>query len=309
MDSVQAKYFKAAREAGVYVVEACGIGSLPTDYGIALLMKKFPGGLNSVEYFVEFLEGPRGRSTGYGTFSSGVHSLIDYFKSSKFEQQVKENVFKKDPVKSIYLMNKLIKKSLVIYSRKERALCLKYVGPDVRTIKRSQMFRANFLNKETLIETNGYLKPNSVFAAFLHIYVSILFTLMCLFAVGRFLMERYPSFFTAGLFTKTGPSREQILEGGTRITFYAEGWKNKVEESVKQTTRPDKRLKMVVTGQEPAYAFTAVCMVQACLTVLFENKKIPLEGGVYTPGVAFEDTSMQERLEKRGATFTFEEVE
>ncbi|CAL1280290.1 unnamed protein product, partial [Larinioides sclopetarius] len=290
MDSVQAKYFKAAREAGVYVVEACGIGSLPTDYGIALLMKKFPGGLNSVEYFVEFLEGPRGRSTGYGTFSSGVHSLIDYFKSSKFEQQVKENVFKKDPVKSIYLMNKLIKKSLVIYSRKERALCLKYVGPDVRTIKRSQMFRANFLNKETLIETNGYLKPNSVFAAFLHIYVSILFTLMCLFAVGRFLMER-------------------ILEGGTRITFYAEGWKNKVEESVKQTTRPDKRLKMVVTGQEPAYAFTAVCMVQACLTVLFENKKIPLEGGVYTPGVAFEDTSMQERLEKRGATFTFEEVE
>lgn len=43
LETMQAKYFKQAREKGVYVVEACGFDSIPGDYGISLLKKEFPG--------------------------------------------------------------------------------------------------------------------------------------------------------------------------------------------------------------------------------------------------------------------------
>ncbi|GFQ90404.1 hypothetical protein TNCT_194111 [Trichonephila clavata] len=59
---------------------------------------------------------------------------------------------------------------------------------------------------------------------------------------------------------------------------------------------------------EPAYPFTAKCMVQAGLTLLKEQEKMPLKGGVLTPGVAFGKTTIQKRLEKSGLTFTLEDI-
>ncbi|GFW15571.1 mariner Mos1 transposase [Trichonephila clavipes] len=59
LDTVQANYFKLAEKRGVYIVQACGFGSLPEDYAIEFLMQKFPGGLNSVEFYQEFCDGPR----------------------------------------------------------------------------------------------------------------------------------------------------------------------------------------------------------------------------------------------------------
>ncbi|GFR14594.1 hypothetical protein TNCT_521481 [Trichonephila clavata] len=59
---------------------------------------------------------------------------------------------------------------------------------------------------------------------------------------------------------------------------------------------------------EPAYPFTAKCMVQAGLTLLKEQEKMPLKGGVLTPGVAFGKTTIQKRLEKSRLTFTLEDI-
>ncbi|KAF8795816.1 Saccharopine dehydrogenase-like oxidoreductase [Argiope bruennichi] len=307
LDKVLAKYFDSARKAGVYIVQSCGFGSLPADYGIALLMKKFAGGLNSVEYFVEILEGPRGISIGFGTFSSCAPSMVDYFKY-EFEQDV-EKVGKPSSVNSSFSVKKLIKKPLVKYSFKEKSLCLNFLGPDRRNIVQSQILRANVSNKKmSIIETRSYLKPPSVFKTVSYIFSFLIVAVMQLFAVGIYFTNKYPSFFTLGMFTKSGPSRQQILESGTRFTFYAKGWKNKADADIKQTLKPDKKLKLIINGQEPAYALTAVCMIQSCLTVLFEQEKLPLEGGVYPSGFAFENTNILERLEKRGMTFTFEEM-
>ncbi|GBM84065.1 hypothetical protein AVEN_157680-1 [Araneus ventricosus] len=197
-------------------------------------------------------------------------------------------------------------------------------------------------------------------------------------------VKQYPSLFSAGLFSKEGPSRQQIMESFTKLTFYADGWKKKAAHSEKQVTKPDKKLKLTVTGPEVAYALTTMCMVQAALTVLQDSDRLPFQasqyhtdkckggfawgqymranrlthaleedqacaerithaqkqrrrhvlvsgldsymllyrmywprvnprlgrsrGGVYTPGVAFDNTRLQERLEKRGMTFTYEDI-
>lgn len=43
----QANHFQAAREKGVYILQACGFDSIPGDYGVSLLKKKFPGNVFS----------------------------------------------------------------------------------------------------------------------------------------------------------------------------------------------------------------------------------------------------------------------
>ncbi|GBM84070.1 hypothetical protein AVEN_157685-1 [Araneus ventricosus] len=98
------------------------------------------------------------------------------------------------------------------------------------------------------------------------------------------------------------------MESSTKVTFYADGWKKNVADSEKQLAKPDKKIKLTITGPEVGYALTTMCMVQAALTVLQDSDRMPFKGGVYTPGVAFENTRLQERLEERGVTFTYEEI-
>ncbi|CAL1276830.1 unnamed protein product [Larinioides sclopetarius] len=310
LDTVLANYFEQARNNGVYIIEACGFGSLPADYGITLLMKKFSGGLNSVEYFAEFGEGPSGKPIGCGTYLSIVDSLVDYLKPAKFEKEVEEKVFKKMPNKLKQPNSKYddFRDLSMTYSYKERSWCVKYFGPDERSIKRSQMIRASYLNSEEYIEVQGYLKFPSLYEALRHFFVIIFSIFMSLFSVGRILMKKYPYFFSAGLFSKEGPSRQQIMESFTKVTFYADGWEKKVSDSEKQVGKPDKKIKLTITGPEVGYVLTTMCMVQAALTVLHDSDKMPFKGGVYTPGVAFENTRLQDRLEKRGMTFTFEDI-
>ncbi|GBO11732.1 hypothetical protein AVEN_54221-1 [Araneus ventricosus] len=90
--------------------------------------------------------------------------------------------------------------------------------------------------------------------------------------------KMYPSFFTAGAFSTEGPTRQQVMEGTTKIVLYGKGWKDKLSEPTDQhTAEPDTQMKLTITGPEPAYPFTAMCMVQAGLTIIEETDKLPLE--------------------------------
>ncbi|CAL1280524.1 unnamed protein product [Larinioides sclopetarius] len=287
LESTQANYFKAAREKGVYIVEACGFDSIPADCGISFLKKKFPGDLNSVEYFVEIGQGPSGRSTNIGTFLSAVHSVRDMFKSKELDVALKEEVFKKDLVKSNYPLSKRFPP--LFYCDEVKGWCFWFVGPDERVLKRSQKFRYEYLNDRP-VQSNGYIRMHSFFIALCYAFFVSLFGFMSLFSCGRYLLSK-------------------VLEGTTKIILYGKGWKDKLPEPTdKHTTEPDTQMKLTITGPEPAYPFTAMCMVQAGLTIIEDTDKLPLEGGVLTPGVAFENTRLVERLEKRGMSFKLESI-
>ncbi|KFM65940.1 Saccharopine dehydrogenase-like oxidoreductase, partial [Stegodyphus mimosarum] len=296
LETVQANYFDAAREKGVYVVGACGFDSIPGDYGISLLKKKFPGDLNSVEYYIQFERGPKGLSTNIGTFLSAVNSVPDHLHAKKFDSMLKEKVFHKELIKSKY---SLPWRMPLFYSELVKGWCFWFVGPDERVIKRSQMFRYEYLN-ERPVESYGYLQVSSLLTALLYLFFVGIFAFMSLFSFGRYLLAKYPSFFTAGQFSTTGPTREQVEGSSTKLVFWAKGWDEKLAEPTDQhVSKPNKIVKLTMKGPEPAYALTSKCMVQAGLVILQEQDKLPLEGGVLTPGVAFENTSLCERLEKR----------
>lgn len=301
----QARHFKTAREKGVYIVQACGFDSIPGDYGISLMKKNFPGDLNSVEYYVEALQGPLGRKTNIGTYLSAVGSMTDFFNISDYDKAVKQEVFKKDLPENKYKLSWRLPP--LFFSDVIKGWCLWFLGPDERVIKRSQMFRYTFLN-ERPIESHGYAKV-SLLGAFYIMLFGLINGFFSFFSCGRALLAKYPGFFTCGQFSKDGPTREQVEGCSTQITFIGEGWKYKLSEPTDQhVAAPDTKMKLTLTGPEAAYPLTAMCMVHAGLVVLQERDKMPLEGGVLTPGIAFEHTTLSERLEKRGMKFTFERL-
>ncbi|CAL1280526.1 unnamed protein product [Larinioides sclopetarius] len=307
LESTQANYFKAAREKGVYIVETCGFASIPADCGISFLKKKFPGDLNSVEYFIEIGQGPSGRSINIGTFLSTVHSVRDMFKSKELDDALKEEVFKKDLVESNYPLSKRFPP--LFHSGEVKGWCFWFLGHDERVLKRSQKFRYEYLNDRP-VQSNGYIRMHSFFVALCYAFFVSLLGFMSLFSCGRYLLSKYPSFFTAGYSSTEGPTRQQVMESTTKIVLYGKGWKDKLSEPTDQhTTEPDTQMKLTITGPEPAYPFTAMCMVQAGLTIIEDTDKLPLEGGVLTPGVAFENTRLVERLEKRGMSFKLENID
>lgn len=75
MEKMQLEYNKAANEAGIYMVSACGLDSIPADLGVIYTQKMFGGDVNSIETYFNFwsTSNARGTSLNYGTWESAVY--------------------------------------------------------------------------------------------------------------------------------------------------------------------------------------------------------------------------------------------
>ena len=70
-----------------------------------------------------------------------------------------------------------------------------------------------------------------------------------------------------------------------------------------ETSRPTRRVIPTVSGANIGYGSTSECLVQCGLVILQEQDKLPNAGGVFSPGYAFAETSLTERLTEKGVTF------
>lgn len=77
LERMELEYGKQARDAGVYVISACGFDSIPCDLGIIFLQSKFNGEVNSVESYLNSWKTSNvgGAGIHYGTWESAVYGL------------------------------------------------------------------------------------------------------------------------------------------------------------------------------------------------------------------------------------------
>ncbi|KFM60362.1 Saccharopine dehydrogenase-like oxidoreductase, partial [Stegodyphus mimosarum] len=288
---IQARYFRSALEKNICIVQQCGFGCIPSDYGICLLREKFPGVLNSVEYYVEIGEGPLGRSTNISTFASLINMIRDFSILKSFKDLLKRKSMKKTHL--------LPWRGPVFYSNIVKSWCMWYINPDERVIRISNKLNLDYFNKRP-VHMYGYMKMPSLQYGLFLLCVMTICLLMSFVKLGKYLLLKYPSFFTAGNFSRTGPTRQQVKEGFTKCILYGEGWEDKLPQpGDRYPSKPDKRIKLTITGPEPGYDFTSILMVQSALVILQEKARVPINGGVLTPGVAFQFTTLSERLKKR----------
>ena len=87
------------------------------------------------------------------------------------------------------------------------------------------------------------------------------------------------------------------------MKLFGKGWQGKDEGSLTDLGPETHEVIVTVKGRNVGYGATCECLVQSALTILQEEDKIPGSGGVLTPGFAFKDTTIVERLHENGVTF------
>ena len=157
---------------------------------------------------------------------------------------------------------------------------------------------------------------------------------------GRKFLLQFPKLFTYGLFTHEGPSQEQMNATSFSMTIYARGYSKVLANEIlssplytnnrsssksntvnntsdsetsklitkskqnQQLPRPDTEAIVKVSGPEPGYVATPKILLSAAFSVLQDSSLLPFSGGVFTPGAAFRNTKIIERMRSLGIDFS-----
>lgn len=143
----------------------------------------------------------------------------------------------------------------------------------------------------------------SLLGIFRIIAVGVFIGLFGKISVGRWLLLTFPSIFTLGWFRKKGPSEEEVSSASFKMWFIGHGYSDSSVAS-RENTKPPADMEIItrVMGPEIGYLTTPIILVQCGLILLNQRESLP-KGGVFTPGIIFGHTDLQERLQKNGISF------
>lgn len=300
MENMQLLKHEYAKEKGIYIISACGLDSIPADLGVIYVNQNFEGVLNSVVSYLEF-EGPpksSGPLINYGTWETLVYNVSSVNKL----KEIRRELF---PQRLPSFKPKLNFPILPHTSDIVDGWVLPFPGADRSVMKRTQRYFYESENKRPIQVNTLFVLKSFIQIIFMTIW-AVIFLLFTRFSFGRKLLLDYPDIFSFGFFSKKQPSRETIENSWFQITFYGEGWKEKLANKNDQYPQDcDKKIVARVRGKNPGYGSTCICLVAAAITVLKEKDKMAGngKGGVYPPGAAFANTSLIEILNENGVTF------
>ncbi|KAK7490245.1 hypothetical protein BaRGS_00018590 [Batillaria attramentaria] len=296
LEKMQLMYNAKAKENSLYIVGACGFDSIPADLGILYTRNNFKGDLNSVEGYLNLSHGPDGLAGNFATFESAVYGFAHADELKSLRKALFPNPLPR-------MAHRAPQRPVIGYNEDVGKWCLPFPGSDRSVVQRTQ--RYNYDNKQKRpVQFVPYFCRSSRFAAYAMAFFAVIFGIMARFSFTRALLLKFPSFFTAGTFKRGGPTMKQIKESGFSWTFFASGYSQTLDDPEAQHEEaPDKKMVTKVSGPEPGYVTTPICMVQAAVVLVKERDRLPKDGGVYTPAVAFGDTSLVERLDKHNVRF------
>jgi len=295
MEKMQLKYNEAAKEAGIYVVTACGFDCIPSDLGVIFTQQKFGGEVNAIEIYVKILFPDKGPCVSYGTWES-----IIYYLAYANELWILHK--KLYPIKLPEFTPKL-RLSILHQSDVSKGWSVPFLSADRTLTLRTQRFLYDKY-KERPAQIQIYI----TFQYFINMLILAIFAgivlLMSLTACSRNLLLKYPSLFSLGAVTHENPNLETMKSEKFSMTFKARGWTEKLAVPTDiHTNPPNKEVITKIICDSSPYEATRIMMILSALTILNENNKMPDNGGVLTPGAAFGKTSLIEQLNKHNIKF------
>lgn len=303
LEKMQLDYHDAAIKKGIYIIGACGFDSIPCEMGLVFCQKQFEsvegnGDFAYAESYLAFESGPDGAAVNTGTWESAIYGFAT---ADQTRSQRRRLLADKKITKGKYRSRK---PNFFRNDELEGVWAVPFPGSDRSVVSRTQFFNYEY-SEERSINLSCYYTVANRWRVFLFGLFGVVFGLFASTKCGRSLLKKYPEFFSGGLFKSTGPTLEQIKNSSFSMTFFGFGHKGEKldDPQLQHTSPPDGKIRTIVSGPEPGYVTTPICMVAAAMTVLEEADSIPLNGGVLTPGSAFKETSLIDRLQQRGMKF------
>ncbi|XP_068609803.1 saccharopine dehydrogenase-like oxidoreductase [Brachionichthys hirsutus] len=293
LERMQLEYHAEAQDRGVYVIGSCGFDSIPADLGILYTKSQFKGTLTAVESFLKITGGPEGLCGHDATWQSAVYGFAD---RGSLRQLRRKFGHKPLPVVGA----RVHKRGSVFFSKEIEQYAIPFIGSDPSVVKRSQRFLYEE-EQRSPVQYSAYVGVGGLFSVVRLFCGGLIFWFMGKLSLGRKLLTTFPSFFSFGLFSKSGPTMKQIEDASFNLTFFGEGYS---EGSDPTQGRPNAKICTQVVGAEPGYVATVSTLVQAAVTLLNELHSLPRRGGVYSPGAAFYRTSLIDRLNNHSIKFS-----
>ncbi|XP_045767577.1 saccharopine dehydrogenase-like oxidoreductase [Maniola jurtina] len=285
IETMQLEYDAMARDAGIFIISACGFDSIPNDMGVIYLQQNFGGILNSVESYLS-TSAPKGSRQGgainYGTWESLVYGLAHYNELPGLRKKLY-------PERLPTFKPKLLPRS-VIHARKD-GWCLPFPGSDASVVYRTQRHLYETEHKRP-VQIKTYVKFPTLLTSISVAFATIVLFILTKVSVTRNLLLKYPRFFSLGLVAR-GPSEEVTNNTRFKFELFGEGWEAGTDVD---STPPNKKVKAQVSGVNPGYGATVVALLYSALTILRERDAMPKESGVMTTGVAFRNTKLIQHL-------------
>ncbi|KAG7198229.1 hypothetical protein KM043_005636 [Ampulex compressa] len=298
MEKMQLEYNKAAQDAGVYIISACGFDSIPNDMGVIFAQQKFGGEVNSVETYLcgNMTKKLSGAIVHYGTWESAIYGYAH-------ANELRGLRTKLYPEKLPQFLPKLKSRGIIHESAVTGCWSAPFPGSDRAVIIRTQrFFYENY--KQRPVQSQVYISFNSFFGLLKTALVAMVFGILAKFECGRKLLLKYPAFFSAGFASHEGPLPDEMEHVHFKILVKAQGWTEQLAgPNEEHTSPPNKELIAKVSGVNPGYGFTCTAVLLSAITILKESDKMPHNGGVLTPGAAFSKTSLIEELNNNGLSF------
>ncbi|CAD5233005.1 unnamed protein product [Bursaphelenchus xylophilus] len=295
-EDTKLKYGEQAKEKGVYIVSACGFDSIPCDLGIQRLKKEFPGTLAYVETVAQFNPGPHGYVLNHGTYDSFVLAMNGMAGNERKIKEIRRQIMPKKLEQTAHGPGKRCPVSKDQYTGK---YVIPFPGSDINCSEMTQYYDAVENNKYPVKISTYFALPSGLAAIGIFPWLVTVFGLAQFGPTRKFLLNN-PKLVTGGQFTKEGPTRQQITTSTITYYIYGTGWPENEPQPSKQ---PTLKLNGRVDGPDCAYIGTSGALLSAALTILEDKDVMPSTGGAYSPGWAFNNTRIWERLGKFGFTF------
>lgn len=297
LEKVQLLFHGKAEEAGIYILQCCGFDSIPNEMGVQFMKEQFDGDLNSIENYMSLNRGPEGEHFNYGTWMSAIYSIANRKELKNIRSQLYPTSLPKSK-------HRPTKRYPVFYHEKLGKWCVRFAGSDHSVAYRTSRFNYE-QRKQRVVQCAPFLCLDSIWQLLLMMFVGMIIMVFTRFQYGISLLAKYPRIMSFGLFDSTGPSRKQVQDASFKMTFFGRGFETKLPDLDKDhEDLPSKKIVASLTGPDPGYVTCSICAVQAAYVLLKEKDKLPPNGGVYTPGAAFADSTLLSRLQKHNLKFS-----
>jgi len=258
-----------------------------------------------IDTFAKIEAGKSGSVINHGTWDSAVQFFADLSNLKRIRRELYGSFFKKEFPTYKHKNNQ---RYVPHYPNGIGQLTVPFWDTDKFVVRRTQL--TNFIeHNKRPVQMSAYFVIGSWLMMFGLGFVGIFFALFASFKCGRSLLRKYPSFFTAGNVSLNGPTRQQVSEARFEMTLVGHGYKEKLASPTDEPSSPPEKL-MVARwrGPEAAYQATSIILIQAAITILKERNSIAYKGGVLTPGLIFQDTTLIERLRRHSVIFEIIQV-
>ncbi|XP_047980227.1 probable mitochondrial saccharopine dehydrogenase-like oxidoreductase At5g39410 [Salvia hispanica] len=318
MERMEASYHDKAVENGSLVISACGFDSVPAEIGLMFHSKHWAGPAvpNRVEAYLS-LESDKRIVGNFGTYESAVLGVANADKLVELRRsrprRPRPTIPGPAPSKGSIIENqkqlglwalRLPSADSVVVRRTQAMLTenphgLPGVNESVEHVKK----REEFWSSTKPAHFGVKLGSKSLLGLFPVITLGVFLGLLSKSRVGRWLLLKFPSFFSVGWFRKKGPSEEEVASATFKMWFVGQGYSDSSLAS-QGDKKPDTEVVTRVMGPEIGYLTTPIVLLQCALVLLDGRDNLP-KGGVYTPGIVFGPTDLEQRLQDNGISFDF----